>query len=69
MATIWGIYIGETIRRKIGANVFWGKEETFYLKSGETKIFPIEKVYKRMKRGSGDSVSEFYDLMIIKLSN
>ena len=69
MATIWGIYIGETIRRKIGDNVFWVKEENFYLKSGETKIFPIEKVYKRMKRGSNDSISEFYDLIIIKLSN
>ena len=67
MATIWGIYIGETIRRKISDNVFWEKEDTFYLKSGETKIFPIEKVYKRMKRGSKDSVSEFYDLIILKL--
>ena len=71
MATIWGIYIGETIRRNIGGNinVFWEKEDNFYLKSGETKLFPIEKVYKRMKRGSADSVLEFYDLIIIKLSN
>lgn len=69
MATIWGIYIGETIRKKIGKDIFWEQGETFYLKSGETKIFPIEKVYKRMKRGSNDSVSEFYDLIIIKLSN
>lgn len=69
MATIWGIYIGETIRRKMGDKVFWENDDTFYLKAGETKIFPIEKVYKRMKRGSSDSVSEFYDLMIIKLSN
>lgn len=69
IATIWGIYIGETIRKKIGDNVFWEKEETFYLKAGQTKIFPIEKVYKRMKRGSKDSVSEFYDLIILKLSN
>ena len=69
MATIWGIYVGETIKRKMGKDIFWEKGETFYLKAGETKIFPIEKVYKRMKRGASDSVSEFYDLMIIKLSN
>ena len=69
MATIWGIYIGETIRRRVGNNIFWEKGETFYLKAGEIKVFPIQKVYKRMKRGSSDSVSEFYDLMIIKLSN
>ena len=68
MATIWGIYVGETIRKKMGSNVFWEKGETFYLKSGETKIYPIEKVYKRMKRGSKDSILEFYDLIIIKLS-
>ena len=67
IATIWGIYIGETIRKKTPNNAFWEKEETLYLKSGETKIYPIEKVYKRMKRGSKDSVSEFYDLIILKL--
>ena len=69
MATIWGIYIGETIRRNMGSNIFWEKGETYYLRAGEMKIFPIQKVYKRMKRGSKDSVSEFYDSIILKLSN
>jgi hypothetical protein len=69
MSTIWGAYIGELICRFYPNNYKWVFEDTFgdgavlHLKSEKnTHIFPVDKVYKRLKNGAEDSILSFYEI-------
>ncbi|MBO9605565.1 MAG: hypothetical protein J7639_06425 [Paenibacillaceae bacterium] len=68
MATIWGTYLGEVIRIYHSNNCDWcldnvfGDGEVLHLQIGQTKVFPIDKAYKRLINGAEDSVISFYDL-------
>lgn len=69
MSLIWGSYLGELIIKYINPKLSWVKEDVFgdgeiiHLQDGETRIFPIDKVYKRLINGEEDSIISFYDVM------
>ena len=73
LANIWGVYVGEVMRRKLGAQCEWAMEdvnnigEVLHLLVGEARAFPITKVYKRLKNGPSDSIKSFYDIGLVKL--
>ena len=66
MAIIFGSYLGETLLKnglsQKGFN--WGKESSsdipLLIRNDGAYLTPIEKVYKRLVNGSGDSVVSFY---------
>ncbi|MGN7942277.1 hypothetical protein [Metabacillus sp. 22489] len=69
MSLIWGSYLGELIIKYINPKLSWVKEDVFgdgeiiHLQDGDTRIFPIDKVYKRLINGEVDSIISFYDVM------
>lgn len=69
MSLIWGSYLGELIIKYINPKLSWVKEDVFgdgeiiHLQDGDTRIFPIDKVYKRLINGEEDSIISFYDVM------
>ncbi|WIY60187.1 hypothetical protein [Bacillus arachidis] len=68
MALIWGSYLGEVLKRHLGQEAEWlqetvfDNEEVLHLQVGEWKVFPIDKVYKRLVNGSEENVISFYDI-------
>lgn len=65
MAKMLGGYIGQVFIRHHGGQ--W-KTETFadggitiFLEAGDMRIFPVGKVYKRLRNGSEDNLQVFYD--------
>ncbi|MCT8335788.1 hypothetical protein NUH30_19030 [Leptospira sp. 85282-16] len=70
MATIWGSYIGELIRKFCNNDYKWVIEEALnyepmlHLKKDDNnRIFPVDKSYKRLKNGKEDSIQSFYDII------
>jgi hypothetical protein len=67
MAQMLGAYVGEVIRKNYGGS--WALEEvgsqgkTIVLNIGETKVFPVAKLYKRLKNGPEDNVYHYYQLV------
>ena len=67
MSLIWGIYLGQLMRLHINPNLIWVKEDVFgdgeviHLCDQETRIFPIDKIYKRLLNGKEDNVISFYE--------
>ncbi|MGH2535773.1 MAG: hypothetical protein ACRDHL_00065 [Candidatus Promineifilaceae bacterium] len=67
MATIWGAYLGEVIRRRWGGH--WAPTSprlnqalpTLLLASGE--LYPPAKVYQRLTKGPEDNVSFYYQVL------
>ena len=72
MSKMLGGYIGEVMKKHYGGN--WGVEDfmnqgnTILINIGELKIFPVGKVYKRLKNGAEDNVYHYYQVMIKELS-
>ncbi len=68
MSKMLGGYIGEVIIKHHGGSWeienFMNEGNTIVLNIGETKIFPIAKVYKRLKNGPEDNVHLYYDVII-----
>ena len=66
MAIVWGSYIGEVFKRNAPVPCEWSVENVFgdgevlHLKAGDSRLFPIEKAYKRLINGAEDSVWSFY---------
>jgi hypothetical protein len=64
MAKMLGGYLGEVLIKHHGGE--WAIENfnnegnTIVLNAGDIKIFPIGKVYKRLKNGPEDNVLHFY---------
>jgi hypothetical protein len=65
---LWGSYFGEVIRRRFGGE--W--ELTLYpggaaavptLLIGESRLYPLMKVYRRLTMGDGENLSTFYKLV------
>ncbi|MBD7913267.1 MULTISPECIES: hypothetical protein [Clostridium] len=69
VATIWGIYLGETMRRKVGEGCIWeyNKEQGFYITVNGADAFPINKAYRRIVLGSEDNIISFYEIITDKL--
>jgi len=66
---IWGAYLGQMLREHVNRSLNWVNEDVFddgkiiHLKSGEYRIFPIDKVYKRLLNGKEDNIISFYKVM------
>lgn len=75
MSLIWGSYLGKLLKMHINFELCWVKEDVFgvgeiiHLKSGENRIFPVEKVYKRLINGKEDNIISFYELMKVELNS
>ncbi len=69
MATIWGIYMGEVICKNSSDRCKWVYEDEFgtgavlHIKvDNNNRVYPIDKVFKRLKNGPEDNVLSFYDV-------
>ena len=63
-----GAYIGEVLRRQFGGT--WHIDSSFYgpafaLSVFDGKVFPIDKVCKRLYNGPGDSIWGFYQMVLL----
>lgn len=72
-ATMYGGYIGEVMRRKWGGKWYWECNiapgaRVLALQIGYNKLFPVNKVQKRLIQGSGDDVWFYYQVFDAKLS-
>jgi hypothetical protein len=69
MSLIWGAYLGQMLKEHINPELDWVKEDVFgdgeiiHLKSGEYRIFPIDKVSKRLVNGKEDNIISFYEVI------
>ena len=59
-STLWGVYIGEVIRRHYGGQ--WATEEdgTLSLSVGEAQISPIAKARKRIVDGPAENIRYYF---------
>ena len=64
-ANLWGIYLGETLRREIGGRWITGHEEAPNLLAVEfddgTVIFPTARVFRRLTDGAAENVADYYN--------
>ena len=61
---VWGIYIGEVIRRHYGGQWSQGEDGTLALLIGETKAYPIAKARKRIVDGATDNIRYYFSSML-----
>lgn len=76
MAAIWGVYVGEVMCKNNQHRCKWVYEDEFgsgpvlHIKvDNNSRAFPLDKVYKRLKNGPEDNVASFYDVfktMVLK---
>ncbi len=59
-ATLWGVYIGEVIRRHYGGQWSMGDDSVLALAVGETQAFPIAKARKRIVDGPTENVRYYF---------
>lgn len=80
MAMIWGAYIGEVMRREIGPDCIWVREDVFgdgdifhiRVAGKDVRAFPLDKALKRMLNGPKEHIGPFFDfgvMMFIKEIN
>jgi hypothetical protein len=63
LTRLWGSYLGEVIRKKHGGEwLIWNDEhgKAIALQIGNALIFPFNKIKKRLERGPGQNVWEYY---------
>jgi hypothetical protein len=67
-ANLWGIYLGEVIRLKLGGSWITGHEEAPMLLAVElpdgTVIFPTARVFRRLSDGPAESVVEYFERVL-----
>jgi hypothetical protein len=71
-ANLWGIYLGETLRARLGGAWITGHEEAPSLLAvdfGEGTIaFPTARVYRRLTEGSGENVVDYYRSIVASVT-
>lgn len=61
-AKIWGVYVGEVVRRHLGGK--WSVSEgVLQLEINDARIFPLRKVQKRLIDGPGDAIPFYFHAM------
>ena len=64
LSKMWGIYIGEVIRRHYGGQWSQAEDGTLSLSIGEAKgVYPIAKARKRMVDGATDNIRYYFSSM------
>lgn len=61
---MWGIYIGEVIRRHYGGQWSPGEDGTLALLIGEARAYPIAKARKRIVDGPSDNIRYYFSSML-----
>jgi hypothetical protein len=67
-AGIFGIYVGEVLRRNYASDYNWESTENgFGLTKGNSGVFPIAKAYKHIQNGveGGDRIDSFFDIAVL----
>jgi hypothetical protein len=71
MSKMLGGYLGEVIIKHHGGNWdiedFMNEGNTIVLNIGDTKIFPVARIYKRLKNGPEDNVHHYYQFLVNNL--
>ena len=68
-AIMWGVYVGEVVRRHYGGGWAIGKPDgVLQLEIKDAKIFPIRKVQKRLLDGSADAIPHYFKAMRVALA-
>jgi hypothetical protein len=62
-AKVWGIYVGEVIRRHYGGQWSLSDDGVFALSIGETQIFPAAKARKRIVDGPTENIRYYFSSM------
>ena len=61
---MWGIYVGEVVRRHYGGQWEVSKPDgILQLVIGQARLFPVRKVQKRITEGPGDNVAFYFSAM------
>ncbi|PYG84299.1 uncharacterized protein DUF3806 [Ruminiclostridium sufflavum DSM 19573] len=70
LAAIWGAYLGDVICKNNSDRCKWVYEDEFgtgailHIKiDNNSRAYPIDKVYKRLKNGSEDNITTFYEVL------
>jgi hypothetical protein len=67
-ANLWGIYLGEVLRKRLGGEWMMGHEEAPSLLAlaidAETVAFPTARVFRRLTEGAAESVVEYYRMFV-----
>jgi hypothetical protein len=61
---MWGIYIGEVIRRHYGGQWSVANDGTLALSIGETQIYPVAKAHKRIVDGPMENIRYYFSAMM-----
>ena len=68
-ANLWGIYLGETLRARLGGRWISGHEEAPHLLALElpdgTVAFPTARVFRRLCDGAAESVLDYYRRVVL----
>lgn len=70
LTRLWGSYLGEVIRRKLGGEwLIWTDRhgKTMALQVGDATVFPHNKVKKRLERGADHNVWNYYQSVVASL--
>ena len=62
-AKLWGIYIGEVIRRHYGGQWSLGEDGVLTLSIGEAQVLPIGKARKRIVDGPTENIRYYFSSM------
>jgi hypothetical protein len=71
---LWGSYFGEVVRRnfsgewELAQNPGGGVSAVPALVIGDSRLFPLMKVYRRLTMGPGESLSTFYKMVSERLA-
>jgi hypothetical protein len=63
VAKLWGVYLGEVVRRRYGGQWALGADGVLALNIGTAAIFPVGKARKRIVDGPGDNVKFYFNSM------
>jgi hypothetical protein len=67
-ANLWGIYLGESLRLRLGGKWIIGHEEAPSLVALEfpdgTVAFPTARVFRRLSDGPKENVVEYYEMLV-----
>ena len=62
-AKLWGIYVGEVIRRHYGGQWSLGGDGVLALSIGEAQVFPVAKARKRIVDGPAENIRYYFSAM------
>jgi hypothetical protein len=63
MCKMYGSYVGEVLRRAHGGE--WALiDGQVTLTNGDERVWPMAKVFKRLKNGSEDNVAVYYKVLV-----